>query len=40
MNKNARHSRFALRRTIITALLALVTLMGWARSPLSYPKVN
>ena len=28
MNKNARLSRFALRRTIITALLAFVTLMG------------
>ena len=32
MNKNARLCRFALQRTIITALLALVALTGWAQS--------
>ena len=31
MNKNARLCRFALQRTIITALLALVATMGWAQ---------
>lgn len=31
MNKNARLCRFALQRTIITALLALVALTGWAQ---------
>lgn len=31
MNKNARLCRSALQRTIIAALLALVTLVGWAQ---------
>jgi hypothetical protein len=40
MNKNARLCRFALQRTIITALLALFTMTGWAQTTVKGHVVN